>query len=70
MNALKEKLSSAHDKGRKLMGVCSDEDAQAIEGELQDLAAQWNELNAAVYERQHKLEEALLNLGEAVLLEL
>jgi dystonin len=64
VDALKEKLSKAQDKGRKLMDVCSEEEAQTINDELQDLAAQWNKLNADVYARKHKLEEALLELGQ------
>ena len=63
VNALKDKLSAAQDCGKNVTAACSEEDEQAVDGELQELAGKWNDLNTDVYTRKHHLEDALLQLG-------
>lgn len=63
MNVLKEKLSTAQDCGKAVTAVCSEEDEQMVDAELQELAGKWNDLNTEVYARKHQLEDALLQLG-------
>ena len=64
VNALKEKLSTAQDCGKKVTAACSDDDVQKVDTELQELAGKWNDVNTGVYTRKHQLEDALLQLGE------
>ena len=63
VNALKDKLSAAQDCGKNVTAACSEEDEQRVDGELQELAGKWNDLNTDVYTRKHHLEDALLQLG-------
>ena len=63
VNTLKNKLSAAQDCGKNVTKACSEEDEQRVDGELQELAGKWNDLNTDVYTRKHHLEDALLQLG-------
>ena len=61
---LKSKITSALSLGKKLRESCSLQDKPFLKEQMDKLNAAWSQLHSNGLERKHKLEDALLQLGQ------
>ena len=64
MSDLKPQLLTCQQKGKDLRDFCYHGDKPKVEAKLKALSSEWNRLQSASQERKHKLEDALLRLGQ------
>ena len=61
---VKPMIISALSQGKKLRESCSSRDKPFIKEQIDKLNAAWSQLHSSGLERKHKLEDALLQLGQ------
>lgn len=57
-------MTTVNQHGQALMEKCRPDDVDLIQAHLKAVNDRWKALRVAIIERQHKLEEALLALGQ------
>lgn len=57
-------VTEVNQKGMVLNERCRPEDSDLVSAQLEEVNSRWDALHNASNERQHKLEEALLALGQ------
>lgn len=61
---LKDQITKTLSKGKKLKEDCSPQDGPYIKDQMDQLGAAWSQLHTDSLGRKHKLEDALLQLGQ------
>lgn len=64
LSELKPKVTAALVQGKQLKDSCSAQDGPYISEQLEKLNTAWSQLNSDSLGRKHKLEDALLQLGQ------
>lgn len=64
LSMLKSKIQSTLSQGKKLKESCSPVDGLYLREELEQLNVAWAQLHSEALGRKHKLEDALLQLGQ------
>ena len=64
MTDLKSRITSALGRGKDVRDSCSAQDKPFLKDQMDKLNAAWSQLHSGGLERKHKLEDALLQLGQ------
>ena len=61
---MKSRITSTLGRGKNVRDGCSSQDKPFLKEQMDKLNAAWSQLHSSVLERKHKLEDALLQLGQ------
>jgi len=61
---LKTRITSTLGRGKKVREGCATQDKPLLKDQMDKLNAAWSQLQSSGLERKHKLEDALLQLGQ------